>query len=270
MTSLLKNPAVLIGLLAAIALIAILITAIAVVLLLKSRKKAEEADEEATGSDEAEQQFPAFSSSMRASFREAMRRLKERLPGWNYRYEVPWYVLVGESGSGKTTAANQLSGLSMEIVEPASRQRAPRCVVVNKAVLIDMPVSTFLSPIAVSHVPAPPASSLLKIYGPFGRSVSDRAAWRSFLRLAVHYRPRQPLNGIVLTISALELLEAEADPDHQRRLSRIAQLADRLHDVQHVSGLSLPVYVLVTKCDAVTGFGFYSRRFLEDAIATGA
>ena len=90
MTSLLKNPAVLIGLLAAIALIAILITAIAVVLLLKSRKKAEEADEEAAGPEEAEQPFPAFSSSMRGSFREAMRRLKERLPGWNYRYEVPW------------------------------------------------------------------------------------------------------------------------------------------------------------------------------------
>jgi cbb3-type cytochrome oxidase subunit 3/energy-coupling factor transporter ATP-binding protein EcfA2 len=270
MTSLLKNPAVLIGLLAAIALIAIFITAIAVVLLLQSRKKAEEADKEATESDEAEQQFPSFSSSMRGSFREAMRRLKERLPGWNYRYEVPWYVLVGESGSGKTTAANQLSGLSMEIVEPASSQSAPRWLLLNKAVLIDMPGSTFLSPNALSHAQAPPASSLLKTYGPFGRSVSDRAAWRSFLRLAVHYRPRQPLNGIVLTISALELLEAEADPDHQRRLSRIAQLADRLHDVQHVAGLSLPVYVLVTKCDAVTGFGFYSRRFLEDAVATGA
>jgi type VI secretion system protein ImpL len=268
MTSLLKNPAVLIGLLVTIALVAVVITAIAVILLLKSRKKAQEAEAEAIGSDEFEES-PAFSSNMRGSFREAMRRLKERLPGWNYRYEAPWYVLVGESGSGKTTAANELAGLSTDIVEPTSSENALRWLLLDRAVLIDVPGSAFLSTDASSPLPASPASSLLGSYVPFGRSKSDRAAWRSFLRLAVHYRPRQPLNGIVLTISALELLEAEADPNHQRRLARIAQLADRLHDVQHVAGLSLPVYVLVTKCDAVTGFGFYSRRFFEDAIAGG-
>ena len=269
MTSLLKNPAVLIGLLITIALVAVLITAIAVILLLKSRKKAKEAEAEAIGSDEFEES-PAFSSNMRGSFREAMRRLKERLPGWNYRYEAPWYVLVGESGSGKTTAANELAGLNTDIVEPASSGNAPRWLLLDRAVLIDVPGSAFLSTDASSLLRTSPASSLLGSYVSFGRSKSDRAAWRSFLRLAVHYRPRQPLNGIVLTISALELLEAEADPNHQRRLARIAQLADRLHDVQHVAGLSLPVYVLVTKCDAVTGFGFYSRRFFEDAIAGGA
>ena len=269
MTSLLKNPAVLIGLLITIALVAVLITAIAVILLLKSRKKTREAEAEAIGSDEFEES-PAFSSNMRGSFREAMRRLKERLPGWNYRYEAPWYVLVGESGSGKTTAANELAGLNTDIVEPASSGNAPRWLLLDRAVLIDVPGSAFLSTDASSPLRTSPASSLLGSYVSFGRSKSDRAAWRSFLRLAVHYRPRQPLNGIVLTISALELLEAEADPNHQRRLARIAQLADRLHDVQHVAGLSLPVYVLVTKCDAVTGFGFYSRRFFEDAIAGGA
>ncbi|HEY6850570.1 MAG TPA: type VI secretion protein IcmF/TssM N-terminal domain-containing protein [Terracidiphilus sp.] len=269
MTSLLKNPAVLIGLLITIALVAVLITAIAVILLLKSRKKAKEAEAEAIGSDEFEES-PAFSSNMRGNFREAMRRLKERLPGWNYRYEAPWYVLVGESGSGKTTAANELAGLNTDIVEPASSGNAPRWLLLDRAVLIDVPGSAFLSTDASSPLRTSPASSLLGSYVSFGRSKSDRAAWRSFLRLAVHYRPRQPLNGIVLTISALELLEAEADPNHQRRLARIAQLADRLHDVQHVAGLSLPVYVLVTKCDAVTGFGFYSRRFFEDAIAGGA
>ena len=269
MTSLLKNPAVLIGLLVAIALVAVLITAFAVILLLKSRKKAQEAEGEAAGPDEFEQS-PAFSSSMRGSFQRAMRRLKERLPGWNYRYEAPWYVLVGESGSGKTTAANELAGLGTDILEPASSENAPRWLLLDRAVLIDVPGSAFLSTDPSSPLPASPASSFLSSYVPFGQSKSDRAAWRSFLRLAVHYRPRQPLNGIVLTISALELLEAEADPSHQRRLARIAQLAGRLHDVQHVAGLSLPVYVLVTKCDAVTGFGFYSRRFFEDAVTGGA
>ena len=98
----------------------------------------------------------------------------------------------------------------------------------------------------------------------------DRAAWKSFLRLAARFRPRQPLNGIVLTIAATELLAASEDAEHPLRLARIAELSQRLDDVQHLLGLSLPVYVLVTKCDAVTGFDSYSRSLFEESATSRA
>jgi hypothetical protein len=61
------------------------------------------------------------------------------------------------------------------------------------------------------------------------------------------------------------LLESSDDPEHPQRITRIAELARRLDDVQQFTGLNLPVYILVTKCDAVTGFVNYSRIFFEQA-----
>jgi type VI protein secretion system component VasK len=268
MTSFLKNPAFLVGLLAVIALLAIVIIAIAVILLLRSRKKGEQSEPEEIKTERPRIWFPA--SGMTGSFREAMRRLKERLPGWDYRYEAPWFVLVGESGSGKTTVANEFSGTSIETIEPLSIDCAPRWLLLDRAVLIDLPGKAFLSSEQPTNAPESTAPSFLGRVVPPAHELSDRDAWRSFLRATARYRPRQPLNGIVLTISAVKLLDIEADPDHQRNLAWIANLSDRLQDIQHLIGLSVPVYVLVTKCDVVNGFGFYSRRFIEDALSLRA
>jgi type VI secretion system protein ImpL len=258
----LGDPAFLTILLVAVVLFAVVLIAVAVFLVLKSRKKADDAKPEESAPEKPARLFPTGVPGMKESFREAMRRLREKLPGWNYRYSVPWYALVGATGSGKTTLANQISGLSAELITTEPSEYAPRWLLLDQAVLIDLPGKSFLSP-----QPAPtgsttkPADFLQHNLGL--QAISDRAAWKSFLRLAGRYRPRQPLNGIVLTISATELQEAAADPDDIRQTARIVELSQRLDDIQQLLDLSLPVYVLVTKCDAITGFGSYSRSFIQ-------
>lgn len=255
------DPKFLTVLLVIVVLLTLALMAIALFLLLRSRSKA---DPEAATKDEDSDGgkpkgwMPLRTKGMAANFREAMQRLRERLPGWNARYGVPWYVLVGEEGSGKTTIANTLGGIGAEVVQD-NEDYSPRWLLLDQAVLIDIPGRAFLA----SQRPAPGADK--QETHKLLRGADDRTAWHSFLRLATHHRPRQPLNGIVLTISATELLQAAADPERPERMARIAELARRLDDVQHFTGLKLPVYVLVTRCDAVSGFTSYSRMFFEQA-----
>ena len=257
-----SDPTFLTILLVAVILFALLLIAVAVLVVLKSRKEGGDAKPEDGEGDKPKWWMPPRTPGMAASFREAMRRLGNRLPGWDSRYRVPWYALVGESGSGKTTIAETLAGIGADVVEPdiepGKEDYAPRWLLLDQAVLIDIPGKAFLSteaPLAASAE----NRALLRHGSP------DRTAWRSFLRLSARYRPRQPLNGIVLTIPATELLESSGEPERPQRITRIAELARRLDDVQHFTGLNLPVYILVTKCDAVTGFINYSRIFFEQA-----
>jgi type VI secretion system protein ImpL len=269
----LEDPVFLTILLVAVVLFALCLIALALYLVWKSRKKGDDSNKEDAETENRKWPIPSAVPGMARSFREAMRRLREKLPGWNHRYEVPWYVLVGESGSGKTTIADSLSGMSAEVVDPdinPTVQYAPRWLLLDKAVLIDLPGRSFLS------LEPPPAAAASKLPGFLDRTrvlrsaSPDRAAWIKFLHLTARYRPRHPLNGVVLTIPATELLAAAGDPEHPHRLARVADLSQRLDDLRRLLSLSLPVYILVTKCDAITGFGSYSRAVAERSIAKHA
>ena len=263
----LQDPNFLTLLLVAVILFAVVLIAVAVFLVLKSRKKSDEEKPDESKPGILRRWFPAPTPGMAESFREAMRRLRDKLPEWDFRYKVPWYVLVGESNSGKTSIANAISGMTADIVEGGPGEYAPRWLLLQEAVLIDLPGSAFLST-------EPPKSATVSAPRSFldGHTATqekgasaDRSALRSFLRLTARYRPRQPLNGVILTIPATELLESSSDPEHPHRLAHIADLAQRLDQIQHLTGLSLPVYVLVTKCDAINGFTSYSRSFFRES-----
>ena len=257
------NPAFLTLLLVAAAILAVALIAVGAFLLLRSRKK--DKDDPTESKIPGQERWLAHSTpGMKSSFHQAIRRLREKSSGWSYRYSVPWYVLVGESGSGKTTVADALTGMSDEIFEGDAQENAPRWLLLDRAVLIDLPGRSFLGTgegFEQERTPSSPPTVALA-----GHASTSQEAWRSFLRLTASYRPKEPLNGIVLTVSATELMEAIDDPDHQRRLAQFAELAQRFDDVQQFVSLSLPVYVLVTHCDAVNGFVSYSRSFFEKAL----
>ncbi len=82
---------------------------------------------------------------------------------------------------------------------------------------------------------------------------ADMHEWIDFLRLLRRYRPRQPLNGVLVTVSVSDLLQFSEDQlqEHVETVrSRIAELTNELE-------LQLPVYVVFTKCDLIGGFSEY-------------
>lgn len=187
-------------------------------------------------------------------FNEAMTKLRATSgrslfkPG-NYLYELPWYMFIGAPGAGKTTALLN-SGLQFLLGDNADRDKVAVTGVggtrncdwwfTRDAVLIDTAgrYSTQDSDATV-----------------------DASAWDSFLALLKKTRPRQPINGVMLTVSALDLMQLNtADRNELAR-----QLRDRLHELQTKLGVRAPVYVLVTKMDLVAGFNESFGELAKDA-----
>jgi len=174
-------------------------------------------------------------------FEEAMTKLRATSgrslfkPG-SFLYELPWYVFVGAPGAGKTTALLNSGqqfllgdGKSDPSVAGVGGTRNCDWWFTRDAVLIDTA-------------------------GRYSTQDSDTAAdagaWDAFLALLKKTRPRQPINGVLLTVDALDLLQKNsADRNDLAR-----RLRDRLHELQGKLGVRAPVYVLVTKMDLVAGF----------------
>src|SRR5262249_34930452 len=131
----------------------------------------------------------------RARSANAPRSLRARLAAWSpthYLYQLPWYVFIGAPGSGKTTALLN-SGLRF----PLAEELGPEAV---RGVGGARNCDWWFTDEAV----------LLDTAGRYTTQDSDRAvdsqAWSGFLDLLKKHRPRRPINGVLLTISASDLV----------------------------------------------------------------
>lgn len=168
------------------------------------------------------------------------------LAGRPFVYELPWYIIIGAPGAGKTTALVN-SGLEFPLAD-AVGQKVIRGIggtrhcdwwFASDAVLIDTAgrYTTHDSDRA-----------------------ADRAAWLGFLELLVRYRPRRPINGVLLTLSVADLLSANPE----RRQAHAGELRERIEELHTHLGIAFPVYVLVTKCDLLAGFMEFFADFDRD------
>jgi type VI secretion system protein ImpL len=180
----------------------------------------------------------------------------KRRGGWNawaaalsgrpFVYELPWYVIIGAPGAGKTTALVN-SGLQFplasQVGDPVIRgiggTRNCDWWFSSEAVLIDTAGRYTTQD---SHQEA------------------DRTAWLGFLDLLARHRPRQPINGVLLTLSVSDLLNAKPE----QRLAHAAALRERIEELHDRLGIAFPVYVLVTKTDLLAGFMEFFADFDKD------
>jgi type VI secretion system protein ImpL len=163
--------------------------------------------------------------------------------GQQYVYELPWYIFIGAPGSGKTTALVN-SGLQFPLAEKFG-QEAIRGVggtrncdwwFTDEAVLIDT-AGRYTTQESNQEV--------------------DRSAWSGFLELLKKYRPRRPINGVILTVSVADLLQQNAA---QREL-QAAALRQRIQELHEQLNIRFPIYVLVTKADLLAGFSEFFEEF---------
>ncbi len=150
--------------------------------------------------------------------------------------QLPWYLVIGAPGSGKTTALSN-SGLQF----PLARGDSALAV---QGVGGTRNCDWWLSTEAV----------LLDTAGRYTTQDSDaqadRAAWFAFLSLLARHRRRRPINGVLVTLSATDLLGASPT----RRLAHAAELRERLEELHDRLGIRFPIYVVVTKLDLLAGF----------------
>lgn len=153
-----------------------------------------------------------------------------------YLYQLPWYVIIGAPGSGKTTALAN-SGLQFPLADRFGKT-ALRGIggtrncdwwFTNEAVLLD---------------------TAGRYTTQESEQVQDASEWLEFMGLLRKYRRRQPINGVIITISISDLLTLSPEVSRQQAVN----LRQRLSELHEQLGIRFPVYVMVTKADLLKGF----------------
>jgi type VI secretion system protein ImpL len=192
-------------------------------------------------------------ASLRNRFEEALQLLRKTGQKGRrdtaFLYELPWYVIIGGPGSGKTTLLRN-SGLKF----PLSEQLGEGPV---KGVGGTRNCDWFFADEAI----------FLDTAGRYTTQDSyqavDKAAWSAFLGLLKKYRPRRPINGVLLAMSMSELMELS----EEERSRRGRELRLRVNELYEVMSSRFPIYMVFTKCDLIAGFGdFFSELTQEDRV----
>ena len=183
--------------------------------------------------------------AMRLAFNRAGRRLDRAAAG--NRHRVPLLLLLGAEGSRDSDLfAN--AGLELPFGAPAEAGTdlglGRGFWFLDRGVVLDLAGDTVLSA--------------------DGRSADERS-WRSSLHLLQKLRPKRPVDGVVLTVNCRELIEAQRNEAAQEELSaRAGRIYRRLWQMQQRLGFRLPVYLLVTGCERLSGFGSFSGLVPSD------
>jgi type VI secretion system protein ImpL len=147
-------------------------------------------------------------------------------------YALPWYVIIGPPAAGKTTALTQ-SGLGF-ISPPGSGGSKVRGTAGTRN------CDWWFSPHAI----------LLDTAGRLATGEDDRDEWLGFLDTLRKFRPRRPLEGVVVALSIEDLLSGS-----ELELEEIAKtLRARADEVMSRLEMVLPLYVVLTKVDLLAGF----------------
>ena len=226
----------------AIAVTATVVLVLVLIVLIRALKDKKSAGQiEAALSDGANKhgssmrpEMQAQIEAMRIEFDKALRSLKSSRTGKtgkNALGVLPWYVIIGPPGSGKSTVLRN-SGLRFPHL--SSKKGAVRGVGGTRN------CDWWLSNDAI----------LLDTAGRWSTDDEDTEEWLAFLDMLKRTRKRRAINGLIVAVSASDLLTGDEDT--------IADLASRLRErCDEVMGrlaVSVPVYLIVTKCDLVAGF----------------
>lgn len=189
-------------------------------------------------------------SALQYKFEQSLRLLKEtRAKGKKdkqYLYELPWYIIIGAPGSGKTTLLLN-SGLKFPLsdrmgaspVEGVGGTRNCDWLFAEDAIFLDT-AGRYATQDSHKDI--------------------DEAGWKGFLDLIKKYRPRRPINGVLVTMSQDDFLRwNEEDLRHYAKVIR-----QRILELYTLLGIQFPIYMLFTKCDLIAGFTDFFADLKEE------
>ncbi len=179
-----------------------------------------------------ERRFKRLSKLLSAS------RLREQ---GDPQYVLPWYLLLGEEGTGKSELLAN-ANLSQPTIDDAALRTDEDSLdwwLYNEAIVLDTPGG----------------------YVGAAEDAPPHPEWSTLIRMLAERRSREPLNGIVVTVSYEQL---EGDPDRLFDYGR--RLRKRIDELMRGTKLHLPVYVVVTKCDQVSGFTAWCGNLASETL----
>ncbi|WP_322092495.1 type VI secretion system membrane subunit TssM [Paraburkholderia bannensis] len=173
--------------------------------------------------------------ALRTRLTDAVKTIKTskigQLSGGSALYELPWYIVIGNPAAGKSSAVIN-SGLQF----PFADKKEAIVHGIGGTRNCDWFFTT--------------EGILLDTAGRYSIHEEDRGEWLGFLGLLKRYRPKAPINGIIVTASIAELTGNR--PEFAINLAK--NLRQRVQELTEKLEVFAPVYVMFTKVDLITGF----------------
>ncbi|POR45108.1 type VI secretion system protein ImpL [Paraburkholderia eburnea] len=173
--------------------------------------------------------------ALRTRLTDAVKTIKTskigQLSGGSALYELPWYIVIGNPAAGKSSAVIN-SGLQF----PFADKKEAIVHGIGGTRNCDWFFTT--------------EGILLDTAGRYSIHEEDRGEWLGFLGLLKRYRPKAPINGIIVTASIAELTGNR--PEFAIDLAK--NLRQRVQELTEKLEVFAPVYVMFTKVDLITGF----------------
>ena len=168
---------------------------------------------------------------LRKDMNDALTLLRKAGRGGNAIYELPWFMVIGRPAAGKTVAIKE-SGLGLPVRKDWIKGTGGTFTVdwffTNKMIFLDTPGAWVTD----------------------GATDEGRVRWKEQLRLLRKHRGRCPLDGLIVTVPADDLLGA-TEEELEEQAGHVREVIDL---IQGELRFRLPVYLLVSKCDLVAGF----------------
>ena len=149
-------------------------------------------------------------------------------------YALPWYLMIGPPGVGKSSILRN-SNLNFPYskhdprgIQGAGGTRNCDWWFSDQAIFLDTA-------------------------GRYVTEEDDRDEWLAFLEMLRTNRSKQPINGVIVTVSIADLLTCNS----AAILENAKIVRDRIDELVVKLGIVFPVYLLFTKSDLVKGFTTY-------------
>lgn len=165
------------------------------------------------------------------SFVNAISILKNTVSKNDYKYSVPWYLVLGPEGAGKSSILENLN----DLLVPG----------VDKEALITSVCQWFLYTNALA---VEISSSVFDITSA-SKKINNN--WQLLANLFCYYRPRKPLDGIVLTIPYDIIAGTESYPGAYKTMAQ--NIFDNIWWMQQKINIRVPIYIIITKFDQAKG-----------------
>lgn len=162
-----------------------------------------------------------------AALVEAQKRAKPGDPEGNYA--MPWYLVLGEPQTGRSTAIRGLDISWPHGDGPIPMDANAQC-------------SYWMSDKAVFIEPGP------RLVGP----QRQHGLLQELCLELKTQRPREPIDGIIVVLSAIRLIEARTDELVEEYAKAVRR---QIIEVNGQLATDIPVYVVVTAIDNLWGFG---------------
>jgi type VI secretion system protein ImpL len=211
----------------------------------RARRKTSQLSGELAGQDlqlRTDDPASAEREQLQRRFREAIDTLRKTRKNGRNLYALPWYVVIGPPGSGKSTLV-QNSGLEFPLSERFGKEALRGIGGTRNCDWWFTDEAVFLDTAGRYTTQDSDASA-------------DASAWQEFLSLLRRYRRRRPLNGVIVTMSVSDLLTL----DEAARQQHVRAVRRRLDELAQHLKVTVPVYLVFTKCDLVAGF----TEFFDD------